>query len=157
MMHFGYFRTKRSTQSKPLFIFTSIWTLAINSKDIKHILPEENFEKKKKKIALVSFLYGRPYGFPNWATKMELRFLDRMWICLKILYNNFLFLHHEAKDGLCVIPELHCNCYRPISWNLCRKLSKCGAFCSAIQANIHPVPWPCYRLCMPLIFNSWGK
>ena len=45
-----------------------------------------------------------------------------MQIHLKILYSNFLFIHHEAEVGRAYM-ILHCkNCYT--SWNLCSKVSK---------------------------------
>ena len=58
----------------------------------------------------------------------------RVRICLKILYSNFPFIHHEAE----VVYDLHC---KKLLYKLkicVAKCLKCGAFCSAIQLNSHP-------------------
>ena len=58
----------------------------------------------------------------------------RVRIRLKILYSNFLFIHHEAEVGIWFYIVK-----TAIQAEICvAKCLKCGAFCSAIQSNSHP-------------------
>ena len=57
-----------------------------------------------------------------------------MRICLKILYSNFLFIHHEAEVGIWFYIVK-----TAIQAEICvAKCLKYGAFCFAIQSNSHP-------------------
>ena len=59
----------------------------------------------------------------------------RVWIHLKILYSNFLFIHHEAEVGIWFYIVK-----TAIQAEICvAKCLQCGAFCSAIQSNSHRV------------------
>ena len=58
----------------------------------------------------------------------------RVRIRLKILYSNFLFIHHEAEVGIWFYIVK-----TAIQSEICvAKCLKCGASCSAIQSNSHP-------------------
>ena len=58
----------------------------------------------------------------------------RVQICLKILFSNFLFIHHEAKVGIWFYIVK-----TTIQAEICvAKCLKCVAFCSVIQSNSHP-------------------
>ena len=63
--------------------------------------------------------------------------VTRVQIHLKILYSNFLFIHHEADVGIWI--DIVKNA---IQAEICvAKCLKCGAFCSAIQSNLHPADY----------------
>ena len=72
--------------------------------------------------------------FPTWICKISKTYITtRVRIRLKIVYSNFLFIHHEAKDGIWfyIIKTT-------IQAEICvAKCLKCGAFYSAIQSNSH--------------------
>ena len=58
----------------------------------------------------------------------------RVRIRFKILYSNFLFIHHEAEVG-----SWFYIAKTAIQAEICvAKCLKCGAFCSTIQLNLHP-------------------
>lgn len=62
-------------------------------------------------------------------------YMTRVQIRSKILYSNFLFIHHEATVGIWfnIVNTV-------IQFKICvASCLKCGAFCSAIQANLQPV------------------
>ena len=63
------------------------------------------------------------------------RSVPRVRIHLKILYSNFLFIHLEAEVGIWLYIVK-----TAIQAEICvAKCLKCGAFCSVIQSNSHPV------------------
>ena len=64
--------------------------------------------------------------------------LNRVRICLKILYSNFLFIHHEAEVGIWFYTVK--TAIQAKIW--VAKCLKCGAFCSAIQSNSQPASQP---------------
>ena len=71
----------------------------------------------------------------NMFNLLTVKYENREWIRLKILYSNFLFIHHEAEVGtwFYIVKTA-------IQAEICvAKCLKCGAFCSAIQWNSHPV------------------
>ena len=68
-------------------------------------------------------------------TSKTQRSFFRVQIRLKILYSNFLFIHHEAEVGIWFYIVK-----TAIQAKICvAKCLKCGAFCSAIQSNSYPV------------------
>ena len=77
---------------------------------------------------------------PTWVPHLPVS--SRVWVCLKILYSNFLFIHHEAKVGTCIRFYIVKTAIGLLA-NICvTSCPKCGAFCSAIQANSHPAQQP---------------
>ena len=55
-------------------------------------------------------------------------------VCVKILYRNFMFIHHEAKVGMWFYMVK-----TAIQVEICdASYQKCGTFYSPIQANSHP-------------------
>ena len=59
----------------------------------------------------------------------------RVQIHLKILYSNFLFIHHETKVGISFYVG-----NTTIQAEICvASCLKCGVFCSTMQANSHTV------------------
>ena len=61
---------------------------------------------------------------------------NRVQIHLKFFHSNFLFIYHVVKVGIwfCIIKTV-------IQAKICvASCLRCGAFWSAIQVNLHPVP-----------------
>ena len=66
---------------------------------------------------------------------MSTCFEIRVRIRLKILYSNFLFIHHEAEVGVWFY--IVKNCYT--SWNLCSKMSKMWSI--LLRNTVEFAPW----------------
>ena len=76
----------------------------------------------------------------------------RVQIRLKILYNNFLFIHHEAEVGtwFYIVKTA-------IQAEICvSKCLKCGVFCSAIQSNSHPAVPVVKKFLLVRQVQTWG-
>ena len=64
--------------------------------------------------------------------------VGRVQICLKILYSNFLFIHHEAEVGIWfyIVKKIK----MLVSWNLCSKMSKMWSI--LLRDTVKFAPWP---------------